>query len=79
MATYVFQIRMRIDKHGELSNDAIKIIPCRISSRTDYNDMAPTPYTKDTSIEAVLKTLRSNGKKLEYAVQEYPLLWPDEE
>ena len=79
MATYVFQIRMRIDKHGELSNDAIKIIPCRISSRTDYNDMAPTPYTKDTSIEAVLKTIRSNGKKLEYAVQEYPLLWPDEE
>ena len=78
MATYVFQIRMRIGKDGTLSNDAIKIIPCRISSRSDYNDMAPTPYTKDTSIEAVLKTLLSNGKKLDYALTEYPLIWPEE-
>ena len=78
MATYIFQIRMRIGKDGTLSNDAIKIIPCRISSRSDYNDMAPTPYTKDTSIEAVLKTLLSNGKKLDYALTEYPLIWPEE-
>jgi len=78
MATYIFQIRMRIAKDGALSNDAIKIIPCRISSRSDYNDMAPTPYTKDTAIEAVLKTLHSNGKRLDYALTEYPLLWPEE-
>ena len=77
MATFLFQIRMRL-KDGELTNEAFKIIPCRISSRTDYNDMAPTPYTKDSHIEAVLKTLRQNGKKLEYAVESYPLLFPDE-
>ncbi|MBP3646071.1 MAG: CapA family protein [Clostridia bacterium] len=78
MASYIFQIRMRLTKDGALINDAIKIIPIRISSRTDYNDMAPTPYTKDSSIEAVLKTLRSNGKRLDYALTEYPLRWPDE-
>lgn len=78
MSSYVFQIRMRLTKDGNLINDAIKIIPIRISSRTDYNDMAPTPYTKDSSIEAVLKTLNANGKKLTYALTEYPLKWPDE-
>jgi len=26
----------------------------------------------------VIKTLKQNGKRLEYAVEEYPLLWPDE-
>ncbi len=79
MATYIFQIRMRVTEEGEVLNDAIKIIPCRISSRTDYNDMAPTPYEKDSQIEAVLKVLRANGKRLEYAIEEYPLYWPDEE
>ena len=65
-------------RDGAVSSDSFKIIPIRISSRTDYNDMAPTPYTKDANIEAVLKTLKDNGKKLEYAVESYPLKWPDE-
>lgn len=78
MATYIFQIRMRV-RDGEATSEAFKIIPCRISSRTDYNDFAPTPYTKDTNIEAVLSTLSENGRKLEYAVESYPLKWPDEE
>lgn len=78
MATYIFQVRMRV-RDGETTSEAFKIIPCRISSRTDYNDFAPTPYTKDTHIEAVLSTLAENGKKLEYAVDSYPLKWPDEE
>ena len=77
MSTYIFQIRMRV-RDGEVTSENIKIIPCRISSRTDYNDFAPTPYTKDNHVEAVLKTLKQNGKRLEYAVEEYPLLWPDE-
>ena len=77
MASYIFQIRMRI-KDGEARSEAIKIIPIRISSRTDYNDFAPTPYVKDTNIEAVIKTLRQNGKRLDYAVENYPLKWPDE-
>ena len=77
MASYIFQIRMRV-KDGEAKSEAIKIIPIRISSRTDYNDFAPTPYVKDTNIEAVIKTLRQNGKRLDYAVENYPLMWPDE-
>lgn len=78
MATFLFQVRMRV-KDGVATSDSFKIIPCRISSRTDYNDFAPTPYTKETNIEAVLKTLKANGKKLDYAVEEYPLKWGDEE
>ncbi|MCI5957544.1 MAG: CapA family protein [Clostridiales bacterium] len=77
MATFIFQIRMRI-RDGVVTSEAIKISPCRISSRTDYNDFAPTPYTKDTNIEAVLRTLKQNGKNLDYALQDYPLKWPDE-
>ncbi len=78
MATFLFQVRMRV-KDGVATSDSFKIIPCRISSRTDYNDFAPTPYTKETNIEAVLKTLKANGKKLDYAVEEYPLKWGDED
>ena len=78
MATFIFQVRMRV-KNGAATSDSFKIIPCRISSRTDYNDFAPTPYTKETNIEAVLKTLKANSKKLEYAVTEYPLKWDDED
>ncbi|MBQ8536869.1 MAG: CapA family protein, partial [Clostridia bacterium] len=78
MATFIFQVRMRV-KDGVATSDSFKIIPCRISSRTDYNDFAPTPYTKATNVEAVVKTLKSNGKKLEYAVEDYPLKWSDEE
>jgi len=78
MASFVFQVRMRV-KDGAVTSEEFKIVPIRISSRTDYNDFAPTPYSKDTNIEAVVKTLKSNGKKLDYAVEEYPLKWADEE
>ncbi|MDD5899119.1 MAG: CapA family protein [Clostridia bacterium] len=78
MATFIFQVRMRV-KDGRATSDSFKIIPCRISSRTDYNDFAPTPYTKATNIEAVIKTLKSNGKRLEYAVEDYPLKWANED
>ena len=78
MASFIFQVRMRV-KDGAATSDSFKIIPCRISSRTDYNDFAPTPYTKETNIEAVVKTLKANSKKLEYAVEEYPLKWGEED
>lgn len=77
MATFLFQIRMRV-RDDEVTSEAIKIIPCRISSRTDYNDFATTPYAKDTNIEAVIRTLRENSGKLEYALDSYPLKWPEE-
>ena len=78
MSSYIFQLRVRV-RDGVASSEEFKIIPCRISSRTDYNDFTPTPYTKDTHIEAVLRVLKENGRKLEYAVESYPLKFSDEE
>ena len=49
--------------------------PCRISSKTDYNDFAPTPYTAELQISNVIKTMQNNSKKLPYAVDSYPLDW----
>ena len=74
MSSFMFQTRFRV-KDGVVSNEGFRIIPIRISSRTDYNDFTPTPLTKDTTIDSVLTTLKENGKKLEYAVSEYPLDW----
>lgn len=74
MTSFVFQTRFRV-KEGVVSNEGFRIIPIRISSRTDYNDFAPTILTKSTAIDGVLTTLKENGKKLEYAVSEYPLEW----
>ena len=72
MTSFVFQTRFR--KRGEtITNEGFRIIPIRISSRTDRNDFIPTILTKDTAIDSVLTTLKANGKKLQYAVEEYPL------
>ena len=74
MSSFVFQIRFRV-KDGVCTSRGFRIIPIRISSRTSRNDFIPTPYTSGANIDSVLTTLRSNGKKLEYAVENYPLDW----
>ena len=74
MSSFMFQTRFRI-RDGEVSNEGFRIIPIRISSRKDRNDFTPTLLTEDTAIDSVLTTLKANGKKLEYAVEEYPLEW----
>lgn len=74
MLSYVFQTRFRV-KDGEVSNEGFRIIPIRISSRKDRNDFIPTVLTDVTTVQSLLSTLRSNGKKLEYAVEAYPLEW----
>ncbi|MCH5286660.1 MAG: CapA family protein [Christensenellaceae bacterium] len=74
MTSFVFQTRFRV-LDGVVSSEGFRIIPIRISSRTDRNDFIPTPLTKDTAIDSVLKTLKENGRKLEYAVENYPLEW----
>ena len=75
MNSYIFQIRFRVTEEGKVSTRGFRIVPIRISSRTDRNNFVPTLVTKDTTIDAILTTLRENGKKLEYAVDEYPLTW----
>lgn len=75
MSSFLFQTRWRLSKEGEMSNEGFRIVPIRISSTSATNDFCPTPLTKETAIDSILSTLRANGKKLTYAVDEYPLKW----
>ncbi len=74
MNSFIFQTRFSV-LDGVATNKGFRIIPIRISSRTDRNDFAPTLITKETTRDAVLSTLKENGRKLEYAVDDYPLEW----
>ena len=74
MSSIIFQTRFRI-RDGQVSNDGFRIIPIRISSRTDRNDFIPTVLEKATAIDSVVNTMKENGRKLQYAVEEYPLEW----
>ncbi|MBE5782052.1 MAG: CapA family protein [Clostridiales bacterium] len=74
MFTFIFQTRFKI-KDGEITDNSFRIIPCRISSRKDYNDFAITPLTEQSNITTVLDTMRKNSKSLDYAVESYPLEW----
>ena len=80
MTSYLFQTRFRVRGDGEeqeITNEGFIIIPIRISSRADKNDFIPTVLTKESTIDAILNTLRDNGRKhCDYAVDEYPLAWP---
>ena len=74
MSTFLFQVRFNV-KEGSVETDSFRIIPSRISSRTDYNDFAPTPFTDQRLIDNVVNMLLSNSKSLEYAVNFYPVDW----
>ena len=74
MSSFVFQIRFRV-KDGVCTARGFRIIPIRISSLTGRTDFIPTPYTTGANVDSVLTVLRNNGKKLEYAVKDYPLDW----
>ncbi len=74
MSTFIFQTRFRL-RDGVIAPEGFIIIPCRISSHSDYNDFIPTPYTNATSIDGVLTVLKSNSTKLGRAVTDYPLAW----
>ena len=78
MTSYLFQTRFRIregENGQEITNEGFIIIPIRISSRTDRNDFIPTVLTKESTIDAIMNTLEEHGRKLDYAVDEYPLAW----
>lgn len=74
MSSFVFQTRFRI-KNDEIRNTGFRIIPISISSQDNRNDFIPTPITKVTKLDSVLTVLKTNGKKLTYAVEDYPLEW----
>lgn len=72
MSTYIFQTRFRL-RESVLAPEGFRIIPCRISSRTDRNDFAPTPYDRQQHIDSLLTVLQKNGSALAYHVPDYPL------
>lgn len=75
MSSYAFQIRFNVNQ-GQATVQGFRIVPFRISSKTDYNDFIPTPYTAQRDIDTVINTLLANSnKKLEYAVTAYPVDW----
>ena len=74
MFTFIFQTRIKV-KDGQVTGNSFRIIPCRISSRKDYNDFAITPLTDQSNITTVINALKSNSKKLDYAVTNYPMEW----
>ncbi len=77
MTTFIFQTRFKVTPQGEASPHGFKIIPCRISSRAEYNDFTPTPYQKKSNIDSVLSVLEANGKAIENPVSSYPLYWEE--
>ena len=74
MSSFVFQTRFQV-KDGVVTGQGFRIIPMRISSKSDYNDFMPTPFTDQRLIDNVINTMLSNGKKLEFAVNSYPVDW----
>ncbi len=74
MLTYLFQVRFKY-RRGEMYGSDFRIIPCRISSKTDYNDFAVTPLTETRYIDTILSTLRKEGSFLSNPVTSYPLEW----
>ena len=74
MSSFIFQTRFSF-KDGQAAPQGFRIVPMRISSKTDYNDFIPTPYTDQRQIDTVINTMLSNSRKLPYAVTNYPLDW----
>ena len=75
MNSYIFQTRFRISSDGDITNTGFRIIPIRITSLKDRNNYTPTPVTDEMKMEGIVTTLKANGKKLEYAVADYPFDW----
>ena len=76
MDTYIFQQRIRVKPDGTVEDAGMRIIPCRISSIQKSNDFMPTPFEEGgEDALRIAKKLVDLGKKLDYALDEYPLAW----
>ncbi len=74
MLTYLFQIRFKY-RHGQMFGTEFRIIPCRISSKTDYNDFAVTPLTEGRDIDTLLSQLKHVARHISNPVASYPMEW----
>jgi len=69
--TFIFQQRFRITD-GVAEDAGMRIVPCRVSSIPNRNDLIPTPYDIEDA-QRIASKLVELGKQLEYALTEYPL------
>lgn len=74
MSSFLFQLHLRI-RNDALTQEGFRILPIRISSRTDRNDLTPTLLDKAAAVDSLITTLRENAKDLPFAVEEYLLSW----
>lgn len=74
MSSFLFQLRLRI-RDDVLTQEGFRILPIRISSRTDRNDLTPTLLDKASAVDSIITTLQENGKNLPFVVDEYKLGW----
>lgn len=74
MSSFLFQLHIRI-RHDVLTQEGFRILPIRISSRTDKNDLIPSLLNKAAAVDSIITTLNENGKGLPFTVEEYPLSW----
>ena len=74
MTSFIVQVKLRI-RDGKATSDALRIIPIRISSRTERNTLVLTPLTHVTALDSIVAMLLENGKSLPHALTRYPLSW----
>jgi len=75
MTSFIFQTRFKVTKAGDVSNTGFRVIPIRITSIRDKNDCIPTPVEDERLKTDIINVMKDNGRKLDYAVSEYPLEW----
>ena len=75
MTSFIFQTRFKITKSGDVSNTGFRVIPIRITSIWDKNDCIPTPVEDERLQTDIINVMKDNGRKLDYAVADYPLEW----
>lgn len=75
MSSIIFQIRYRV-KNGEVSFRDFRVIPIRISSVKERNDLVPWIFPDGYDRDSVLLTLKGNTEndsRLSWGVTDYPL------
>lgn len=65
--TFIYQQTFRLNDDGTVNYDNHKIIPCRISSKTDWNDYKPT-LLDGTDSERVFNRLKEYSSKYETSI-----------
>ena len=74
MTGFIVQVQLRVH-NGATTSEDMRIIPIRISSRTDRNTLIPTVHDQATALDSIVSMLRENGRGLTHAVDAYPVSW----